>query len=379
MRTLLTLLLIVHGSIHLLGFLKAWHLAALPQLSGRTLIPLAEPMARAIGVLWLVTGAILVGAAALRLAGLTGWWMAAAAGVVLSQLLLVLQWHDAWPGTLVNVILLVAVLVGAASVRFHRQVDEEVRTLFSPAPAAAAVVQPADLAPLPPPVRRWLTVSGVVGKERVHSVRLKQRGLMRTSPTQGFMPARAEQYFRVDQPGFVWRVRVTLLGFIPVLGRDKYAQGKGNMLIKAGALVSVVDATGDKIDQGTLLRYLGEMVWFPSAVLSPYLTWEPLSADSARATMSYRGVTASAVFSFDRQGRFASLSAERYLGAGADAALHQWFIPATEWKVFHGVEVPSKGDVIWKLNDGDYDYYRWEITDIEYNRPALYEQKESPL
>ena len=34
------------------------------------------------------------------------------------------------------------------------------------------------LAPLPPPVRRWLTGAGVVGKPRVHTVRLKQRGLL---------------------------------------------------------------------------------------------------------------------------------------------------------------------------------------------------------
>lgn len=372
MRTLLTLLLVVHGSIHLLGFLKAWHLAALPRLSGRTLIPLVEPVARAVGVLWLVAGAILVLAAALRLAALPGWWMAAAAGVVLSQLLLILQWHAAWPGTLVNVLLLGAAIVGGASSCFQAQVDSEVRSLLASAPRDLGPVQAADLAPLPPPVRRWLSGAGVVGKPRVHTVRLKQRGLMRTSPTQGFMPAQAEQYFNVDEPGFVWRVRVTMLGFIPVSGRDRYAQGKGHMLIKAAALLPVVDATGDKIDQGSLLRFLGELVWFPSAALSSYIKWEPVSAASARATMSYGGVSASAVFSFDEQGRFASLTAERYLGGGADAALHRWFIPATAWKVFNGVEVPVQGDVIWKLDDGDYDYYRWEITELEYNQPTLY-------
>jgi hypothetical protein len=38
----------------------------------------------------------------------------------------------------------------------------------------------------------------------------------------------------------------------------------------------------------------------------------------------------------------------------------------------NGVTIPVLGIVTWRLKTGDFDYYRWEITDIDVNRPALY-------
>jgi Family of unknown function (DUF6544) len=366
-----SLLLILHGAIHLLGYLKPWGVIAVPQLSGRTLVPLSEGMGRAVGLLWLLACLTLLAAGALRLMRDEVWWVVASVGLVLSQALIVLQWHDAKAGTVANLLILFAVVVAGATSRFKRDVDQEVRALLARAPAwPATVVHAEELKRLPAPVREWLEVSGVVGRERVHTVRLKQRGQLRTSPDQPWMPAEAEQYFSVDQPGFVWRVKVKMMRLLPIAGRDRYRDGKGHMLIKAASLVNVVNATGDKIDQGTLLRFLGEIVWFPSAALSPYITWESSDARSATATMRYGGVTASALFSFDERGRVSSISADRYLGS--TGSLERWIIPATEWRVVRGVQIPVKGEVIWKLQGGDFSYYRWEIVDVEYNRPEIY-------
>jgi hypothetical protein len=45
--------------------------------------------------------------------------------------------------------------------------------------------------------------------------------------------------------------------------------------------------------------------------------------------------------------------------------------------VIRGVEVPVAGNVTWKLPAGDFDYYRWEILDIEYDpEPAQPEAAE---
>jgi hypothetical protein len=34
---------------------------------------------------------------------------------------------------------------------------------------------------------------------------------------------------------------------------------------------------------------------------------------------------------------------------------------------------------VWKLAGGDFDYYRWEILDVEINRPALYADEPAAL
>jgi hypothetical protein len=145
------------------------------------------------------------------------------------------------------------------------------------------------------------------------------------------------------------------------------------MLIKAASLVSVVDATGPKIDQGTLLRFLAEIIWFPSAALSPHITWQAVDRTSARATMSYGDVSASALFAFDERGRCSGLHAKRYMGSGDAATLEEWVGTTTDWRVVRGVEIPVRGEVVWKLEAGDFSYYRWEIDDVEYDVNAPYE------
>ncbi len=155
-------------------------------------------------------------------------------------------------------------------------------------------------------------------------------------------------------------------------GRDKYTDGHGNMLIKLYSLLPIVASTGKELDQGTLLRYMAEMHWFPSAALNDYLTWEAIDANSARATMSYKGVTASGVFTFSEQGDLLNFIAKRYREDKGKYVLEDWGGVAKEFKEFHGVRIGSRVDVIWHYQTGDFNWYQCEITDLEYNTPQLY-------
>jgi hypothetical protein len=192
---------------------------------------------------------------------------------------------------------------------------------------------------------------------------------MSTAPGQPYQPAEARQYFIVDEPGFVWTVDVTMMRVVPVVGRDTYVDGLGRMFIKAGGLITVADGTGPQFEQGTALRFLGEIIWFPSGALAPSVTWEPIDERRTRATLAFKGVTASAVFEFDDRGRFAGLTAQRYY---AGRSLETWVIPVTEWKTIRGIEMPVRGGAVWTLAAGDFDYYQWEILDVEINRRTLW-------
>ena len=65
--------------------------------------------------------------------------------------------------------------------------------------------------------------------------------------------------------------------------------------------------------------------------------------------MSYRGVAASAVFSFDEQGRVVTITSRRYLGNGTAAKLETWTVQMTRWQTRHGVVVPTSGAVAWAI------------------------------
>jgi hypothetical protein len=157
---------------------------------------------------------------------------------------------------------------------------------------------------------------------------------------------------------------------VPVAGRDRYAGGEGSITMRLLSLIPVAGKRGGDLNQGALLRYLNETMWFPAAAISPYITWAERDANSAVATMSYGGVTASATFSFDDEGRLTTMTADRY--NDAKGQFLPWSTPISAYGEFDGVRVPVAGEGVWEYDSGDFSYIRLRITEVEYNRPERY-------
>ncbi|MDR7544467.1 MAG: hypothetical protein QN120_09510 [Armatimonadota bacterium] len=265
--------------------------------------------------------------------------------------------------------LLGAVLLAAAGRSVVEQrVFSEVDTLLARGRSARrATLTETHLAGLPEPVRRWLRYSRVVGRERPVTVRLRQRGLFRLGPQRGWMPFEAEQYYTTDPPGFVWVARFQMAPAVSIFGRDRYADGVGSIRMWLLYLILVASKSGGGLNQGALLRYLNETMWFPAAATSPYITWEAVGAHAARATMRYGGVSGSATFVFDEQGRLAEMTAERF--DDAVGGLQPWSTPIAAYGQFDGVRVPVAGEGRWRYPSSDFTYIRLRVTDLEYDRP----------
>lgn len=374
MRIALTVLLIAHGALHLLGFVKWWPLSTISQLHSPTPAALVSSPAnsRTFASYWLLACLLLLAAAFLLSQGNRDWYQAAFAGLILSQILIVFAWRDAKFGTMPNLLVLVPVIAAAANARFkHQFEDEAVALLAASTQTPGSEVQAAELDGLPPPVQRWLERAGVVGKARARSLWLRQEGQLRTSPSGPWLAATAEQYFSIDAPGFVWNVDTHLYGFLPVAGRDDYRGGTGRMSIKAASVLSLVDARGPKIDSGAMLRFLGEMVWFPSGALSAHVAWAPVDDRTAIATFNDQGKSVDATFEVDASGRVVAIHALRYRGGGVDAVLTPWIVSCSAWDRFTGVEVPVEGDVAWQLPNATFSYYRWRVIELKYDPSNL--------
>jgi hypothetical protein len=274
---------------------------------------------------------------------------------------------------LIGLILLLLLISFIANIRFNRKVDQEVATLFRGYDdETTKIITQEDLVGLPEIVQQWLKYAQVIGKEDIRTVRLRQKAVMRTKPEQPWMETRATQYFTADKPGFIWNAKISFAPLFHLVGRDKYLDGNGHMLIKLMSLIPVADAQGPEINQGTLLRYLVETVCFPTAALNDYITWEERDAKSAKATISYNGITASGVFYFNEQGEVTNFIAKRYMEKNGEYFLETWSTPMKEYKEFNGIRIPSQGEIIWKFESGDFNWFNWEIEAIEYNTPQLY-------
>jgi len=270
-------------------------------------------------------------------------------------------------GALVGALSVVAVGRSAAERRVAAEIDQ---LLARGASAPRAGLGEAQLAGLPEPVRRWLRYSQVVGRERPATVRLRQTGLFRLGPDRGWMPFEAEQYYTTDPPGFVWVARFRAAPGLSIFGRDRYADGTGSIRMWLLYVIPVARKSGGGLDQGALLRYLNEIMWFPAAAASPYVAWEARDARSARATMRYGGVSGSATFVFDGRGRLVDMTADRHDDAAG--GVRPWSTPVGGYGEFAGVRVPLEGEGRWRYPSGDFAYIRLRVTTLEYDRPQRF-------
>ena len=109
---------------------------------------------------------------------------------------------------------------------------------------------------------------------------------------------------------------------------------------------------------------------FLAGALSPYITWEPVEATSARATMQYEGSRGSGTFFFDEDGRVTNMIANRF--DREYGAVVPWSTPLQEHGEFDGIRVPTLGTAVYTRDSGDYTYIRVRVTDIEYDVPVPY-------
>jgi hypothetical protein len=361
LRIFFAIVVLLHGLIHLMGFIKAFRLAGIRALS----LDISRPA----GVLWLTAAVLFTVTAVLLLMNREWWWMAAAAAIVLSQALIALYWHDAKFGTIANILVLCGAVLGYGAWSFNAGSRAALALFAAPAAPERSILTRESIAGLPPVVRKWLERSNAVGREIARSVSLKQRGMMRTAPDGKRMPVTADQRIITGRPAFLWLAEVRAAPGIYLAARDTYREGKGRMYIRALSLVPVADARGKEIDQGGLVRYLAEIVWAPSAAVHDYLRWEEAGPNAAKATMTWGGVTASGVFTFNTEGDMSGFRARRYYDRKGGSNLEEWVISIEPdgCREFEGVRIPSRFSVTWRLKEGDFTWYRMEITDIRYN------------
>ncbi len=116
-------------------------------------------------------------------------------------------------------------------------------------------------------------------------------GAMRSKPTADWMSFSATQHYTINPPGFIWNSQINAGSMIAIVGRDKFENGRGNMLIKPFYLYTLANSSGPEIDQGAMLRYMAELMWFPEAAVMDYFHWEAIDSTSATLTMTYSGVS----------------------------------------------------------------------------------------
>lgn len=238
---------------------------------------------------------------------------------------------------------------------------------------ASASYSPAKLAALPAPVAAYLHQVLREGQRPIRRARIAWQGEFNLGQPgrDSWKPFTADQEYAVAAPGFVWDARIALLPGVPVLVRDALVAGTGWMCGRIAGLVTVVDRAGAQdLATAALQRYLGEAVWFPTALLPDEgVQWSWIDERRALATLVTDGLTASAEFHFGADGLVETvLVAQRLYDNGKEMpALHPWRARITGWCEYEGVLLPAGAVAEWLLPSGPHAYWRGGPVRVAYD------------
>jgi hypothetical protein len=176
---------------------------------------------------------------------------------------------------------------------------------------------------------------------------------------------RATETFSICDPGFVWEARIDAYPFVPVLVRDSYDQGKAGMRASVLGLFTVMNTPASReLNAGALQRYLGEAVWFPTALLPiSGVRWTAIDDRSALATLTDHDTTVSLIFHFNEKDEVERVSTPARLREVKGQYIPTpWSVTCRDYALHNGMRIPTYCEVSWELETGLFTYWKGRIT-----------------
>lgn len=263
--------------------------------------------------------------------------------------------------------IVVATIAAAAAgtAGWNRESVATVARLTTPAGTAAAY-RAAALEPVPPPAERYFRAVLKDGQRIVRSAIAMQEAEFFING--GWRPLQATQHFTTSPPGFVWDARIGMMPLVSASVRDAYVGSRGLMQASIFGLYTLADqADKPELNAGALQRYLGEAVWFPTALLpSSTVTWSALDDCSARVSLRDGATSVSLLFEFNQRGLPIRITGSRYKENGGAYTLQPWQIRCDDHAERDGMVIPLGCEVSWLSNGTAEPYWRGRITSITY-------------
>jgi hypothetical protein len=358
LKIILLLIFIIHGIIHLLGFVKAYKITEVDQLTKE----ISKPM----GLFWLLTGLLFIITFVLfvlnnRLCLITG-----SGAVIISQLLIFYNWQDAKFGTIANIVIIFILIIGYGSWRFENQyINDVAKGLKRTDKIKNTLLTEADIQSLPYLVQKYLKYTGVVNKPKVENIKIIFDGEMRDKGKDWFTFT-SEQHNFFDVPTRLFYMKGTIMK-ITVPGYHAYKNGKATMQIKLFGLIPIIDTKGRELDTTETVTLFNDMcIMAPASLIDKRIQWEEIDSTCVKAIFTNNGIRISALLYFNAKGQLINfVSDDRY--AISDMKKYRFSTPLSDYQNINGVNLATHGETVWHYPDGDFIYGKFDLDSIEYN------------
>ena len=361
LRILFTLLIVVHGLLHSMGFAKAFGYAFVNQ---------TIYISTSTGYAWLISGLLFLAASWLFIAKKKNWWIVAVIAVTCSQILIASVWQDARFGTIANAIILFTSILAGGSVCFEEIFRHDARkNLKHNSFSTNDLLTEKDMHHLPEPVKRYLRYVGIVNKPKVKNFRVVFEGEMRDKG-KDFFPFVAEQYNFFASPARLFFMKGRMFG-IEVPGYHKYTNAKARMDIRLFGLIPVIKKSGPVMDKTETVTLLNDMCLLaPASLIDKRIEWQPINDSMTKAIFTNENIAISAILYFNAEGQLINFTSNDRT-AIAYMKEFPFSTPVTEYKNINGYNLISKGDAVWHYPDEKFVYGKFTLKEIQYNRDYI--------
>ena len=226
---------------------------------------------------------------------------------------------------------------------------------------AAGTITEENTAHMPAPIREYLIGCGYMGTPVRRYLKLEFHDVAFRQGIDG--PDLKIDYTMYDltaEPCRMAFIDSSLFG-IPFQGYDYYENGTGGMKGVLGKVVTLFDERGAEMDKACLVTYLAESLCSPSILLYNDITFEEIDEHDVRATISYNGMTAGGIFTFNDDHEMVSFYTEDRKQDGTP-----WSVRCSEYTDHDGIKSPSKMQIVWHYPEGDIVYFDGEVGGMIY-------------
>ena len=362
MKILISILLFLHGAIHLMGFVKAFQLAPIEQLS--------MSISKISGIGWLLACILFLIAAIAYISKQNWWFILAIAAILLSTILIISVWKDAKFGMIPNLIILVVTVLGYVAISFQNNYLNDVQSakIHSNTQTTSILIE-MDIAGLPIPVQKYIRYSGSVGKPKVNNFKMEFSGGIRKDAQSEWMPFTTEQYNFVDASKRLFFMKASM-NHIPLAGYHCYKNGIAYMDIRLLSLFKVQYMAGEEMNIAETVTFFNDMCCMaPATLIDKRIKWLEVKGNTVKATFTNNNNSISAWLYFNDKGELINFVSNDRFVASEKSTMKQipWSTPLKNYKEINGYKLASYCETIYRYPKGDLCYGTFSLTNIEYN------------
>ncbi len=356
---LFSLLMLLHGSIHLAGFIKSRKPSSVRQLQ--------IAISPSSGILWLASGMILILSSVLYALSYGYWWIPAFVGAGLSQIIIAGAWADAKFGTIANVIILAGVIFGFCSWNFERSYFNDVREAERKMSiTSSGILSESDIQNVPDVVKKYLSYTKSLDKPVPSGMKVSLEGELRSRSIDWFRFS-SQQTNTFGSYSRLFFIKSRIFG-LSTPGYHRLISSSAEMDVRLFGLFPAAYNSGVLMDTAETVTLFNDIcLMAPALLASREVRWLGSGDTFAEAEFTNGGIRINARLIFDSEGRLINfLSGDRYDMSSDPPAKFIFSTPVYEYREINGYYLASRGDAIWQYHEGAFVYGRFYILNVTY-------------